>query len=400
MKKIFSVLMAIIMLVTGTVLAYAVDGNKARQLKFDENGKFKIMIFADPQNGYPLDEDLIVFMEEALDKTQPDLVVFLGDNVMGSQDKTEESYWLGYDQMLNPLVERGVPFTLVFGNHDDETMPTITKEQMLAKYMSYDGCLAYDADPALHGCGTHNVEILSSDSSKTAFNLWLMDCGDYVFDENGEKLHYDCIRKDQLDWYEQTSKALEEKNGGLVPSMMFQHIVPAEVAEHVMITLPFHIGDLAHFDMEDGKAVTYLPNIFGFYDGMFGEGVSPSTETEGQWDRMVERGDVIATFFGHDHKNTFRADVQGIDAINVPGCTYHAYRSKMRQGAALITLDENDLSNYDYELIFSSQLALEPGSRLPGLSRTKADYAFHNFLRIFLNVLITPFLKISNIFGR
>ena len=68
----------------------------------------------------------------------------------------------------------------VFGNHDDETMPTLTKEQMLDGYMSYAGCLAYDADPALHGCATHNLEILSSDGTHTAFNLWLMDDGEVV----------------------------------------------------------------------------------------------------------------------------------------------------------------------------------------------------------------------------
>ncbi|MBP9988588.1 MAG: metallophosphoesterase family protein [Ruminococcus sp.] len=399
MKKILSIILSIVLTVLCTITGFASESKN--QLKFDENGKFKILILADIQDGYPMEKDLIAFINEALDKSQPDLVVFLGDNVMGpnTEERTEEDYLKGFDEALTPLTQRGIPFTLVFGNHDDETMPTYTKEQTLAKYMKYDGCLAYDAVESLHGCGTHNIEILSSDSSHTAFNLWLMDSGDYVFDEQGNKLHYDCVRKDQIEWYENTSKALEEKNGAPVPSFMFQHIVPADVAQQVMVTLPFHIGDLAHYDMEDGTAVTYLPNIFGFQSGIVGEGLCPSTENDGQWDAIVKRGDVLATFFGHDHKNTYKANVKGVDAINVPGCTFHAYHSNIHSGAVEITLDEKDLSTYEMNTIYTCQLALEKNSELPNLSRTKAQYAFSNFLRILLKVTLTPFKKIANVFG-
>ena len=401
MKKILSVILAVIMLLMCAVPVFASEKNSAKTLQFNENGKFKILIFSDIQDGYPLDEDLKVFMNEALDKSEPDFVVFLGDNVMGpkTEGRSVEDYKKGFDEALNPLVERGIPFTLVFGNHDDETMPALTKEEMLEIYMSYDGCMAYDADPALHGCGTHNIEILSSDGKSTAFNLWMMDSGDYVFDADGNKLHYDCVRKDQIEWYEQTSKALEEKEGKPVPSFVFQHIVPADVAQQVMVTLPFHIGNLAHYDMDDGTAVTYLPNIFGFKSGIVGEGLCPSTENDGQWDSMVARGDVIATFFGHDHKNTYSANVKGIDATNIPGCTYHAYYSKLRQGAVELTLDEKDLSKYEMNTIYSNDLALEKGSQLPGLSRTKANYVFTKILRVFMKVMLTPFKKLANIFG-
>lgn len=400
MKKILSIVLTLIMLVSCTAVSFAEKGTPV--LQFNSDGKFKILIFADIQDGYPLCKDLVAFMNEALDKAQPDFVVFLGDNVMGPKTAAgfEEDYWKGYDEALTPLVERDIPFSLVFGNHDDETMPSLTKEQMLEKYMSYNGCLAYDAVPELHGCGTHNIEILSSDGTHTAFNLWLMDSGDYVFDADGNKLHYDCVRKDQLDWYEKTSKALEEKNGAKVPSFMFQHIVPADVAQQVMVTLPFHIGDLAHYDMEDGTAVTYLPNIFGFESGMVGEGLCPSTENDGQWDRIVERGDVLACFFGHDHKNTYKANVRGVDGVNVPGSTFKAYHSKIHQGAMLLTLDEKDLSTYKSEMLYTSSLALEKGSQLPNLSRTKTQYFFSEVLRIFLKVLLTPFKILANIPGK
>ena len=399
MKKIISIILAALMLISCSFAAFAQEAT-VTEMKFDENGQFKIIIFADPQDGYPLDEDLKAFMNEALDKTQPDLAIFLGDIVMSPKtEKTEEEYLKGYDEMLQPLVDRNIPISLVFGNHDHETMPTMTKEEMLEKYMSYDGCLAYDADPALHGTGTHNIEIKSSDGTKTAFNLWLMDSGDYITDEKGEK-HYDCVRKDQIEWYENKSAELEAANGGIVPSFMFQHVVPADVAQQVMITLPFHIGKLAHYDMADGTAVTYLPNIFGFDSGVVAEGLCPSIENDGQWDAIAQRGDVLACFFGHDHKNTYKANVKGVDAINVPGCTYHAYYDKLHQGAILLTLDESDLSTYKAEHIYSNDLALEEGSKLPTLSRDKRDYTISRFFRILIEKVLAPLFKMVSIFKK
>ena len=401
MKKFLAIILAVIMLLSCTAVSFAADSN-SEKLQFNEDGKFRILILADIQEGYPFTDDLVAFMNQAISKSQPDLVVFLGDNVMGpeSGDHDIDAYLKGFDQALNPLVERGIPFTFVYGNHDDETMPNLTKEQILEMYQRYDGCLAYDADPALHGCATHNLEILSSDGTHTAFNLWLMDSGDYVFDGEGNKLHYDCVRKDQIEWYEKTSKELEEKNGAPVPSFMFQHIVPADVAQQVMVTLPFHIGDLAHYDMDDGTAVTYLPNIFGFEDGMVGEGLCPSTENDGQWDAIAERGDVLACFFGHDHKNTYKANVKGVDAVNVPGSTFKHYHSNIHQGCMVLTLDEKDLSRYESETYYVTSLALEEGSQLPGLSKTKAEYGMYEFFRIFLKVLLTPFKAIANVFGK
>lgn len=397
MKRIISALLAAVMLLLTSVTAFAEEGNGA-QLKFNEDGKFKIMLLADPQDGYPIKEDYIIFLNEALDRAQPDLVVFLGDNVMGADDRTLESYYKGFDQMLTPIVEHGVPFTLVFGNHDEESSPGLTKEQMLEIYQRYDGCLAYDAVPELHGCATHNLPIMSSDGTHTAFNLWMMDSGSYAFTEASGS-HYDCVRKDQIEWYEETSKSLEEENGAPVPSFMFQHIVPADVAKQVMVTVPFHFKNLTDHNLEDGTCVTFLPNIFGFKSGFVGETPCSSTENEGQMDSLAQRGDVMAMFFGHDHVNTYCANVKGVDAINVPGCTYNSYYSFILQGIMVVTLDESDLSTYSTDMIYTNDLALEKGSKLPGLERSKIEYIFSKILRILVKVVLTPFKQYANRIG-
>lgn len=397
MKRIISALLAAVMLLMTSITAFAEEENSA-QLKFNEDGKFKIMLLADPQDGYPIVEDYIILVNEALDRAKPDLVVFLGDNVMGADDGSLDSYYKGYDQMLNPIAERGIPFTFVFGNHDRESSPGLTKEEMLEIYQRYDGCLAYDAVPELHGCATHNLPILSSDGTHTAFNLWMMDSGDYAYTEESGN-HYDCVRRDQIEWYEQTSKALEEENGAKVPSFMFQHIVPADVAQQVMVTAPFHSRILTDYNIEDGTWVSFLPNIFGFKSGFVGEIPCPSTENEGQIDSLSQRGDVLALFFGHDHVNSYIANVKGVDSINVPGCTYNSYYSFIYHGIMTVELNEKDLSKYKTDMIYANDLALEKGSKLPGMEKTKSYYIVSKICRILLDTILTPFKMLANILG-
>ncbi len=386
MKKLLSILLSVVMLMSCATMAFAADLSKNGNLQFDENGQFKILVLADTQDGYPHKQDFLNYLNQALDKAQPDLVVFLGDIIMSAVDGTEESYWKGYDELLSPLVERNIPFSLVFGNHDEEANPKSNKEEMLAKYQTYAGCLAYDADPALHGTATHNLEILSSDGSKTAYNLWFMDSGHYVDDGNGGH-YYDCVRADQIAWYEATSKALEEKNGETVPSLMFQHIIPADVAKQVMITSKYPLG-VGGKDLLDGSSLTYLPNVLGYESGNVLEMPCPSLDNEGQWDSLVARGDVKAMFFGHDHTNSFVANVDGVYGINVPGVTYRSYQSYTEHGSMLVTLDENDLSTYKTEMLYSTDLALEDGSLLPDGERSKADYTFAKILRTILDTVV------------
>lgn len=395
MKKLLSILMVVVMLCSGVVFASAKNDE---QLQFNSDGKFKILILADIQSGYPVGNALTAFIAEALDEANPDLVVFLGDNIMKAEDGTTESYLKGYDEVLPLLEEREIPFTLVFGNHDYEVAPIELRDNLLSIYQQYDGCLAYDADPSLHGCRTHNLTILSSDGTKVAYNLWMFDSGDYVYNEDGSKKCYDCVRADQIEWYKNKSNELKAANGGeVVPSLAFQHIVTQEVSQKVMFSLPFQLGELTK-NFSDGTSITYLPNYFAF-DGILSEAPCPSQDNEGQWAAFVEQGDVKACFTGHDHVNGFKVNVDGVDGVNVPGATFKSYKSTTDQGAMLVTLDESDLSTYSTEMIYVSELAAREGSGIPDQehSESVATYKFRTVLRKFCYALLAVVRFIPNL---
>ena len=60
MKKVLSVFIAICMLFAFVTAAFAGGSYKdAAKLRFDENGKFKILVLADVQDDYPIEEDTI-----------------------------------------------------------------------------------------------------------------------------------------------------------------------------------------------------------------------------------------------------------------------------------------------------------------------------------------------------
>lgn len=371
MKKIISILLVVSMLFSLSVTVFAA-GTEENVLRFRKNGTFKILVLADVQDVYPIDDAMISFVNEALDYAKPDLVVFDGDNIVTEDVRA-------YEQLLYPLVSRNVPFTFVFGNHDVER-ENFTAEQQLAEYQKYPGCLAFDADPALHGCANHNLLIYSSKGNDIAFNLWMFDSGTSLHDENGEWLGYDWVRADQIEWYNNTRDAITEANGGkVVPAIAFQHIIPKEAVEVLFYESDISMGELT-YNFNDGSVYSYIPKIETF-DGYIFEKSCPGNGSDGQWDAMKAGGDVLALVVGHDHVNSFVADINGIDLVQTPGATYHSYYNKMLQGARIIELDEGDLdSYYTYELT-SSFLATQSGSTITDTdSRSEASYTISNIM--------------------
>ena len=374
MKKILSILLAVVMVFSVASVSFAGFKEEA-VLQFDENGNFKVMVLADIQTGYPVPDDMITFIYESVDFAQPDLIVLCGDNI-----NTEEVE--AYDEVFKALDRTGVPYTAVLGNHDEESSGGLTRDEIIERYASYENCLVYDADPSLHGAGTHNLPVLSSDGSKIAFNFWMFDCGDYVYNSKGEWLGYDWVREDQIEWYKATRDAMTEENGGeLVPSIAFQHIIPQEPTEMIFTQSSVNMGDLT-INFQDGTSKTFIPDVTK-YDGYLFEKSCPSYGNDGQWDAMVEGGDVLGLVVGHDHVNNFVVDCNGIDLIMTPGCTFSSYYEGMIQGARVIEINEENPWEYSTYNLTANELALDDNSGL-GNDRSELDYTFsYYFEKIF-----------------
>jgi len=371
--KLLSIILTVVMIIS--CIPVFASAEVETQLQFGSDGKFKIMLFADIQDDDPIEETTLQMMHECLDKYKPDLVVYLGDNGVAYTEKEYSTV----KAITAPCVEKGVPYAIVFGNHDGER--EVSRERLLTYYQEF-GCLTTDADPDIYGCGNCNLPILSSDGKKTAFNLWLIDSGSSNPDK--EVGGYDYVHEDQIEWYKKTAEELRNANGGkVVPSILFQHIIMPEAYEAIYPRLPFKMGKDYTID-----GTTYFPvPFFNRHAGIILEPCSPPFVNGGQWDAIVETGDVIATFHGHDHVNDFTATHEGIDIVNVPTVGCQAYSDAISRGAGLITLDEKDLSAYEYEMIYFFNMALEEDSEILSKegARSEAYYKFIRFFRKFLD---------------
>lgn len=371
-RKIICTCLAVMMLTTVFPLfSYATD---PAVLKFGNDGKFQIMVFADIQDDAPVKETTITLMTEALEKVKPDLVVYLGDNVIGAG--TEDTV----KQIVAPVVAAGVPFAFVYGNHDPEFGE---KEELYSYYKAAGGhfCLTTDASPDTYGFGNSNLTIKSSDGKKTAFNLWFIDSGSSNPDK--EVGGYDYVREDQVKWMKDTAEKLKAENGGeYVPSMLFQHIIMPEVYEILYPKLPFNIGKDYTIN-----GTTYFPvPFFSRHTGVILEPCSPSFNSAGQFDVCVETG-VIATFHGHDHVNDFTTNYKGVHIVNIPTVGGQAYSDAISRGVGLITLDESDLTDFEYKTMYMFDMALEDDSKILECedARSETYYKFVRFFRKFLN---------------
>ncbi len=352
MKRFISIVLALVLVFSAC--AISVSAYELVPLKFDKNGEFKIMHLCDCQDDFPAMEPMMKFIDAVLKEYQPDIVVLGGDNTTGPNATKAQAV----EELCNVFVKNETYFTLVFGNHDREQ--GYENDELLPMYQLYGKgyCLAYDEVPALHGTATHNLPVMSSDGTKIKFNLWMFDSGSHYIDENGNDLGYDCVREDQIKWYQEKSKALETLAGGKVPSLAFQHIVVGEVYDVLFHESLVDLGVLTP-KANNGKIYSFFPKTENIQEGFLFEFPCPSEFNEGQFDAMVERGDVLATFSGHDHTNSYITELDGIKIINTPGASFNAYGDDIVRGARMITVKENDTWNFETEVVTASQFALD-----------------------------------------
>lgn len=349
MKKAISVILSVAMVFCMFAMNVSAKSTQSTALKFNEDGKFKILQMADFQDDLILNSVVKDFIRASIEKEQPDLIVLTGDNISGNKIATGFSKSIdtlmarqAINEFMSIFEEYGIPVTATFGNHDDdETL--VTKEEQLAIYQEYDCFIGYDDYPEIYGCANHNLPIYSSkNENKIAYNLYIIDSGSY----DTEIGHgYDYVHDDQVDWYLNTSNELKKANGGeLVPSMVFQHIVVKDILE----TLEECPEGTPH-SMKDGDRYIKFKDEY-YLRGNMKEGPSPGTQDSREFTAMVNQGDIVAMFFGHDHDDSYEINYKGIDLVLTPGFSYQSYSNEDR-GFRVITIDENDTSTYESHIL-------------------------------------------------
>lgn len=248
-------------------------------LKFNSEGNFKIVQFTDThfKYGNPASDVALQLINEVMDAEKPDLVVYTGDMIYSKPAKE------GLDAIFAPVVDRGIPWAYVFGNHDDEF--GMTRQQTMEYVIQKPYCLAQVGDKALDGVGNYILEIKGTgDSIKSV--LYFLDSKSYSR-QKGVK-GYDWFGFNQVDWYRKESMAYTRSNKGKpYPALAF-----------------FHIPLLEYNTMATAKDT----NIIGDRK----EGECNGKLNSGMFTAMKQSGDVMGVFVGHDHDNDYIGEYYGI----------------------------------------------------------------------------------------
>jgi len=321
-------------------------------LNFNSEGNFKIVQFADIHyhNGNEAEQtcsDLTAlqslwpcsdlntthFMELVLDAEKPDFVVFTGDNIDGGADNASLSIQLAF----KPVVDRGLKFAAVFGNHDEES--NLPRSELMDAVNAVPGSLSLVGPSSIHGYGNYYLKL--QDQTTTKFHLYFVDSGDYS--QYAQVDGYDWIWPDQIAWFLELSNSLKEENDNLtLPALAFFHI-----------PLPEYSTMLQSVDIT----------------GDYQESVCSANVNSGFHTAFLETGDVKATFVGHDHVNDYCGDYLGINLCYGGGVGYSTYgkagwprRSRIIQinnyGESVTTwkrLDDGDLTIKDEQVLWSAE---------------------------------------------
>jgi len=253
-------------------------------LKFRSDGSFKIVAFGDLQDDEDMDPQTLAIMNRVLDLEKPDFVVLVGDCIGGGDCENWERVKKAISWVALPMEQRGIPWAIVFGNHDPEHFPMTKrgKEATLEEYAGYPHNLNDRWARGLSGVGANNLLVEGSSSNKPKFAIWLLDSGMYAPKNIGG---FEWLHADQISWYSRTSQEMEKKYGAKIPGLMFLHIPVVEVADLYA----------------KGKVV-----------GLCHEPVCCPKVNSGLFAAVLDRGDVKGLFFGHDHVNNFVGEWMGV----------------------------------------------------------------------------------------
>lgn len=282
---------------------------KGFELKFKGNQKFKVVQFTDThiKANNPESKAAITMINKVLDEENPDLVIFTGDVVTGNPVTH------GWEMVTEPIIERDIPFAVVLGNHDDEN--ELSREEVANFVVKLPGNLFIPHTKGVDGFGNYVLPVKSSSGSANAALLYCMDSNAYSTIKGIKG--YGWFQESQINWYRKESQKQKKTNGKILPALAFFHIPLVEYTEAYKNEKHPPVG--VRLEKECSPEIN---------SGMF--------------TAMLESGDVMGTFVGHDHSNDYISYLHGIALAYGRFSGGKTTYGELSNGARVIELTENE----------------------------------------------------------
>lgn len=275
------------------------------EFKFNQNGEFKILQLTDTHIsvGKNNQQHVLNLLTTLIEEEKPDLVIFTGD-VITDSDNPQPCYEIFEDFFKT----HNIHWAVTLGNHDAEN--AMPRSQVASILNRLDFCInksVNDSDGA-----NFLYKVKDRNGANTKATLYFLDSQDYST-LKPKVDGYGWFSTKQVAWYKKKSQALIAENTDTIPALAFFHIPLPEYTDA----------------WNKGKA-------FGFRKE---PECSPKINT-GMFAAMVEQGDVMGTFVGHDHVNDYVASYYNIALTYGRASGAKNSYGDLKQGGRVIVLKE------------------------------------------------------------
>jgi HAD superfamily hydrolase (TIGR01549 family) len=220
--------------------------------------------------------DLLTFegIQKSVKSLNPDFIVLTGDQTMSNQSE------MLYHKLVKLMDDFGIPWTLIFGNHDTDHGVLYTT---LISAMKGSKHLIFSPGPEELGFSNFTI-LIQNQKNQMRYQLIFMDThiDQYYQIDQALKWGYGSISKAQMIWYEQMVSLSPTTN-----SMVFLHI---PIPEFRLVQ----------------------PSDRHLYQGDYLENPSTPPYDFGFFKQILQLKHSVALFAGHDHYNDYQFNHQGI----------------------------------------------------------------------------------------
>ena len=262
------------------------------------------------------------FIDLTINDAHPDLIVLTGDVfTFASKGSAKELFtWLDSHE---------VPWTLTFGNHDEQCFFSIDwltgylndlNELRLKNGEKKSYCVFKDLqDDNIQGNSNFIIDLM--DGGNVFEQLVIMDSNRYNY--NGY-FGYDYFHQDQIDWYNMSVQSS-------IPSLMFYHIPLPEVRD-------------AWAAAKNDPSLILNPT--GSEAQQNEEPCNPDFNS-GFYKVIKEKGSTHGMYFGHDHINNYIINYEGIHFGYGIKATDRVYADDSLLGGRVIKIANDHSLSYE-----------------------------------------------------
>lgn len=272
-------------------------------------------------------------------------------------------------QFLQPLIDRGIPFAVTYGNHDFQC--GLETSELDAIYREFPGCLNPEVsgtsalrakavpasglkDQVAYACepGTFALPVSSLERDNNVIGIVITDSGDYAR-EGG----YGTPSQRAVEWMRRIPQALRTK------SIVFQHI-PLPQFYHLLKPVPATTAYAIQGYRTYDKQCYVIDDSVTQPGGYLGEGVSCPDTDAGEFAAMKDSGGYFALFAGHDHRNAYVGEYDGIMLGATPTCGFGSYGPPApKRAARLLEFDIRHPYHPRTQLLEFGDIVGKPSSR-------------------------------------